>query len=399
MQSAALLGVYTLSLVAVVVFAAPAVLWVDVVGGKLASRWRAAGLAIAAVPILGLAVWGGLRLATPDPAPVADVRIRIVQPSVVQREKWQPENQERIFLDHLQLSTQSSTGAADAAAGVDLIVWPEAAMPFLPLNAPSALEAIGRMLPNGTHLAAGALRVTEPDPGGPERRRRVFNSLMIFGEGGRLVSLYDKIHLVPFGEYLPLQSMLEAFGLEQLTRIRGGFDTGVAPRSLLSIPGLPPAGPLICYEAIFPDEIMGRQRPAFLLNVTNDGWFGNTTGPHQHLHQARVRAVEQGLPMLRAANNGISAVVDAKGRVLGRLGLDVRGVIDSNLPGAIDPPPYAVLGGWIFAVAWASACAALVVARLGMGSSAARARTFGQAEKPSFSSPATRRLGGLEVDV
>lgn len=362
MQSAALLGIYGLTIVAVVVFASPLVLWVDVTEGRLGQAWRAWGLLIAAAPLLALTVWGYLRLAESDPPSVAAVQVRLVQPSVPQREKWRPENQERIFLDHLELSHRSSTGVVDGAAGITLIVWPEAAMPFLPLRAPDALAAIGRMLPRDTYLAAGALRVEESPAEGTRPRWRAYNSLMVFGQSGQPSAIYDKIHLVPFGEYLPLQSALEAIGLEPLTRRRGGFATGVTPRPLLSIPGLPPAGPLICYEAIFPDEIVqGRQRPAFLLNVTNDGWFGNTTGPHQHLHQARVRAVEQGLPILRAANNGISAVVDAKGRALHRLELDVKGVIDSVLPGAIEPPPYALYGEWLFALMLAAASSTLIV--------------------------------------
>jgi apolipoprotein N-acyltransferase len=247
---------------------------------------------------------------------------------------------------------------------VALIVWPEAAMPFLPLSTPEALEAIGRLLPQGTHLAAGALRVDAPPSG--RTRHRIFNSLMIFGQGGRLAGLYDKIHLVPFGEYLPFQSTLEAIGLEQLTRIRGGFDIGVTPRPVLRVPGLPSIGPLICYEAIFPGAVIqGSERPRLLLNVTNDGWFGQTTGPHQHLHQARVRAVEEGLPIVRAANNGISALIDARGRILGSLGLDVRGTIDGALPPAIAEPLYARYGDWIFALLFAGmgGCWLLIRAR------------------------------------
>src|SRR5262249_51634949 len=160
-------------------------------------------------------------------------------------------------------------------------------------------------------------------------------------EGGSLTASYDKIHLVPFGEYLPFQSVLEAIGLQQLTRMRGGFDTGITPRPLLRVPGLPPLEPLICYEAIFPGAIVqGAERPGLLINVTNDGWFGNTTGPRQHLHQARVRAVEEGLPLIRAANNGISAAVDGYGRVLALIDMNVRGAIDVPLPVALAPPLY-----------------------------------------------------------
>jgi apolipoprotein N-acyltransferase len=348
MQTAAFLGIYGLTLVAVPVFASPVVLWAD--GG----RRRGLGVLAAATTIGVLAAAGAYRLASEDLPTDASVRIRVVQPSVPQREKWRPENQARIFRDHLELSVQSSGGTVDGASGVALIVWPVAAMPFLPLNTPEALAAIGRLLPQGTHLAAGALRVDAPPSG--RARRRIFNSLMIFGQEGRLAALYDKIHLVPFGEYLPLQSTLEAIGLEQLTRVRGGFDIGVMPRPVLKVAGLPPIGPLICYEAIFPTEVIqGHERPKVLINVTNDGWFGQTTGPHQHLHQARVRAVEEGLPVIRAANNGISAVVDARGRILGSLGLDVRGTIDSILPPAIAPPLYARYGDWVFSVLFAAA--------------------------------------------
>ena len=168
---------------------------------------------------------------------------------------------------------------------------------------------------------------------------RIFNSLLVFGEGG---SLTAPLRQDPSGAVRRIPAApaaLEAIGLQQLTRLRGGFDAGVVPRPLLSVPGLPPAGPLICYEAIFPRAIVqGAERPGLLINVTNDGWFGNTTGPRQHLHQARVRAVEEGLPLIRAANNGISAGVDGYGRVLARLDLNVRGLDRCATAGCIVAP-------------------------------------------------------------
>ena len=174
--------------------------------------------------------------------------------------------------------------------------------------------------------------------------------MMVFGAGAGASSVYDKIHLVPFGEYLPMQSFLEAIGLEQLTRLRGGFASGPQPRPLLTAGALDSIAPLICYEAIFPATIVqGTARPRVLVNVTNDGWFGNTTGPRQHLHQTRVRAVEEGIPVVRAANNGISAMIDADGRVLASLDMNVKGVIDANLPGTRPQPPYARAGDWPFA--------------------------------------------------
>lgn len=224
-------------------------------------------------------------------------------------------------------------------------------MPFLPLASPEALAMISELLPAGTHLISGALRVEPAPASGGTLRHLVFNSMMVFGPGGLLAALYDKIHLVPFGEYLPLQAMLEGIGLEQLTRLRGGFAAGPKPRPLLAVPGLPAIGPLVCYEAIFPGAIVqGAERPGVLVNLTNDGWFGNTTGPRQHLHQARVRAAEEGIPILRVANNGISAVIDARGGVRQQLGLDVKGVIDAVVPGALPPPPYARFGDAPFAI-------------------------------------------------
>jgi apolipoprotein N-acyltransferase len=220
-------------------------------------------------------------------------------------------------------------------------------MPFAPLAVPAAIAAIGDLLPPNTYLISGALRFENADR---PKERQVFNSLMVFAEGGALAGLYDKNHLVPFGEYLPLQSVLEAVGVTQLVRMPGGFASGPRPRQLMSVPGLPPVSPLVCYEAIFPGAIVqGRDRPGVMINVTNDGWFGRMTGPYQHLHQARVRAVEEGLPMIRAANNGVSTVVDGYGRMLDRLELDVRGVIDSGLPGALPPPLTARFGDVMFA--------------------------------------------------
>ena len=232
-------------------------------------------------------------------------------------------------------------------------------MPFPPLDTPEALTAIGALLPEGTVLIAGATRI-EWAAGAPKRPRRFFNSLLVLGKGGLLLSLYDKIHLVPFGEYLPhaLRPLLAMIGMQQLAG-RVGFESGVSPRPVLAIPGLPGVVPLICYEAIFPAAVVqgpesSPGRPALIANLTNDGWFGNTTGPRQHLHQARVRAVEEGLPLIRAANNGVSAAFDAYGRPLGQLGLDVRGVIDVPLAVALAPPPYARLGDAVFLAAWLS---------------------------------------------
>lgn len=360
MQSTAYVGVYALTLLAVLVFAGPLVIWGEAIAhGRGAAGGRAA-LALALAPMLALGLAGAWRLGAGHSPIVEGAKLRIVQPSIPQREKWLAQNQERIFAEHLKLSVTSPSGVEDKLAGITHVLWPEAAMPFLPLDYPVALRMIGEILPEGTVLIAGALR-TEPSPPGSARARRIFNSILVFGRAGALVARYDKIHLVPFGEYLPLRGALEAIGLEQLSRMRGGFDAGERPRPLLHLPGLPPIGPLVCYEAIFPAAIVqGAERPGLLVNLTNDGWFGNTTGPRQHYHQARVRAVEEGVPLVRAANNGISAAFDAYGRELGRLEFDARGSLDVQVPKALAPPPYARLGDLFFFVLWAGVAGWLV---------------------------------------
>jgi apolipoprotein N-acyltransferase len=357
MQGAAVLGIYGLTLLAVLVFTLPAILWTEA-GGR--TRWAAP--AVAVLPLLLAWALGQARLAYAGSDAVPGVKIRIVQPSVPQREKWRPENWARLFQDHLDLSGRDPSGAPDKLAGITLVIWPEAAMPFPALDYPDALSAIGQLLPEGTVLIAGAIRIEWTEPSletGQKRPRRFFNSLLAFGRGGLLLALYDKVRLVPFGEYLPLRRLLSALGLRQIAA-REGYSSGSEPRPLLKLPGLPAAVPLICYEAIFPAAVVqGAERPALIVNLTNDGWFGNTTGPRQHLHQARVRAVEEGLPLVRAANNGISAAFDAYGRTLGQLDLDVRGTLDVPLGTALPRTPYARFGDALFLLAWLCAAAGL----------------------------------------
>ena len=357
MQSAALLGVYGLTPIAILIFTAPLVCIADRTRAAPADWVRA--FAIAIIPLAGLWTYGVGRLAVPQTF-LPDVKIRIVQPSVPQREKWLPEFQKQIFDDHLALSIANAEGIRDDLAGITHVIWPEAAMPFLPLETPVALKAIADMLPDGRVLVTGALR-RETKAGATAVE--AFNSLMAFNANGGLSALYDKIHLVPFGEYLPVEPVLTAIGLKKLTHGRGSFSVGVQPRPLINIAGLPPVAGLICYEVLFPGEIVqGGQRPGLLINVTNDGWFGNTTGPRQHFHQTRVRAVEEGVPLIRAANNGISAVIDRNGRVLGALGLNVRGIIDSQVPAGAGPTPYTRFGDSglsLMLVLFAAAAAAL----------------------------------------
>jgi apolipoprotein N-acyltransferase len=348
MQSAGLFGIYGLTLLAVPIFAGPLV--------YLAGREDSAAVAIfpkavaiAVVPLLAMSIYGVWQLSSPQNF-VDGVKIRIVQPNVAQNEKWLPQYQRRIFDDHLLLSQTNALGARDDLADTTHVIWPEAAMPFLPLETPQALAAIADVLPPKVTLISGALRRVTTTNGASQsdaRTAEAFNSILAFNDTGQLTATYDKIHLVPFGEYLPFERFLNAIGLGGLSFGRGAFTPGADPRRPMTIAGLPPALGLVCYEAIFPGDAAppaDGTHAGIILNVTNDGWFGNSTGPRQHFHQTRVRAVEQGLPILRAANNGISGIIDGRGRVLGSIGMNERGIVDGRLPEAASAPLYANFG-------------------------------------------------------
>lgn len=337
MQAAGLVGVYGLGLLVGFMAAAPALL---LAASKPDSRRRArvSSALTLAVPLAVMLLWGNLRLTAPYPDDLEGVKIRIVQPSIRQHEKWRPELQREFFEQHVALSRTAPDGTRDELANITHLIWGEASMPFMPLSSPEAMSRLAALLPDGTQLLAGVLRLEQFDG-----YRLAYNSMAVIDSEGRPTSVYDKLHLVPFGEYLPFQTALEAIGLEQLSRMRGGFTPGARPRPVVTSAGLPPIGALICYEAIFPAKVIqGSTRPGVLINVTNDGWFGATAGPYQHFHQARLRAVEEGLPLLRVSNNGISAVIDAQGRVRSSLPLNAVGVIDTPLPAAGGRPPYAI---------------------------------------------------------
>ncbi len=178
-----------------------------------------------------------------------------------------------------------------------------------------------------------------------------FNSLYIFAHGGELIATYDKFHLVPFGEYLPFSDLLTRLGITKLVDSPGGFTPGDGPHTY-SVPGAPLVGPLICYEILFPNAVVGAVRPGWFVNVTDDSWFGPSTGPYQHLLTARVRAIEEGIPVARAANTGISALIDPLGRIRASLGLGKLGSVDGPLPAALAPTPFARLGDMGFLVLW-----------------------------------------------
>jgi apolipoprotein N-acyltransferase len=317
LRAGAYLGVYGLSFVTV--FAAAALAgFAPGPGAARGSPWPAGA---AVVAICAAALLGGF--AGTDPVRTTEsIRLRIVQPNIPQALKWDRGERERNLFRHIELSR------APGHETRDVVIWPETASTF-PIDSGSAVaEVAARALTGPAHLIAGAPRVT-----GTGDDFRAYNGLVVLDADTQVVASYDKHHLVPFGEYLPLRKLLGRLGVEKL--VQGSpvdFSPGTGPRTL-RVPGLPGFSPLICYEAIFPGAVAAAdQRPAWLLSLTNDAWFGPNAGPAQHFAMARMRAVEEGLPIVRAANTGISAVVDAGGRVQDRLDTGVKGVIDADLP-------------------------------------------------------------------
>ncbi|WP_187969531.1 apolipoprotein N-acyltransferase [Aquibium microcysteis] len=314
MQSAHLVGLFGINALAVFVFAAPAVLG--------SGRHRRVTLSAAALLAAAHAGYGAWTLATPDEN-TRGLSIRIVQPSVPQGGKWDPAMRDEILARLIDLSRRPTTKGGTP----ELIVWPETALPFLLTERPDALAAIGAMLSEGQLLVLGAVR---SETGSAEGEPiRYYNATVAIDDRGEIVDAIDKVHLVPFGEYLPFEWLFRRVGLRAVADTVGGFSSGVQRRTLLLTSGIK-ADPMICYEVIFPGEV-ALPEADLILNLTNDAWFGNTPGPYQHFRQAQLRAVEAGLPLVRSANNGISGFVDRKGRVIDAFALDAIGALDVEL--------------------------------------------------------------------
>ena len=333
LQSAALFGVYGLGLLTFLVLAAPT------------AGWRAS---VAALVAVGLAGFAGER----SMAEVAEggPLLRIVQPNVAQSEKWRPETRARQLAKLVDMSRRP--GFDQLAA----VIWPETAPPLIIEPGSPALPIMARAVPPGGYLLTGAARSTDRQGDG------VWNSLLAIDPAGAIVAHYDKVHLVPLGEYIPFH--------KQLAPVsgfigRGSFEEGES-RVTLGLGNLPSFSPVICYEVIFPAAVTGPgERPRWLLNITNDAWFGLTSGPYQHLASAPLRSVEEGLPMIRAANTGISAVIDAYGRILASLEMEQEGVIDHRLPPSREATPYSRWGDWTLLLLVVSFAGTLLAGRSG----------------------------------
>jgi apolipoprotein N-acyltransferase len=337
-QTASLIGLWGLTFLTVAIFASPAVL----IDGT--SRGRKPWIApVAALSVLiAMGVFGAVRLSREPTRLVPKVRLRIMQPNLQQDVRFNYSAKAAVMQKYLTLSDRSSGPQSTGVRDATVLIWPESAFPFFLTREADAMAQIAALLPKGTVLITGSVRAPDQPPG--TRITRAYNSIYVIDHDGNVLSVYDKLHLVPFGEYLPFQDWMETLGFQQLTKVQGGFIPGTVRRAM-DIPNAPRALPLICYEAIFPGTVANRaDRPGWIVNLTNDGWFGMSTGPYQHLQQARLRAIEQGLPVVRAANTGISAVIDPLGRIVARLGLGIEGVLDSALPAANQPTVYTRAG-------------------------------------------------------
>jgi apolipoprotein N-acyltransferase len=351
-QASALVGLWGLTFLAIFIFASPAVL-----ADHPSDTPRRFIAPLASVAILfALAGYGWVRLAQHQTSFVPGVRLRIMQPNLTQDERFNYGAKQAVMSRYLALSDRATGPETSGVKDVTHLIWPESAFPFYLAREAVALAQIAALLARRTVLITGAVRAAGLAPSGAVR---AYNSVYVIDRDGSFAGTYDKVHLVPFGEYLPFEDFLESLGLISLTKMPGGFLSGDR-RRLMTVPGAPAMLPLICYEIVFPDEAVPRgERPGWLLNLTNDGWFGISTGPYQHFHQARVLAIAEGLPLVRAANTGISAVVDPLGRRIKELPLGTEGVIDSGLPRAIAPTLFARIGDYI---AYAFVAGALVLA-------------------------------------
>lgn len=336
-QGAAVVGAYGLTLLTMVAVALPVAIGLR-------------GLAASAVLVGGVWGYGAVQMTAPPP-PDRAATVRLVQPNAEQGTKWDPDRAREFFLRQLALTAE----VADPVPA--LVIWPETSVPYLLDRAGEALRVIGEA-GAGAQVAVGIQRTD----GGS----RGWNSLAVVAPDGAVAQVYDKYHLVPFGEYIPFGDlMFRWFGLRAFAAAEGfGYSAGPGPVMLDLGPALGRVVPLICYEAVFPYIPRNAQREGradWLLQITNDAWFGEVSGPYQHLALARLRAIEQGLPLIRVANTGVSAVIDARGRVLASMPLGVQGRLDAALPGALVATPYARWGDWPVLVLLAVFVAALVM--------------------------------------
>ena len=330
LQASAWFGTLGLGFLSALIFSAPTAV----------SNWRNpfrdhAGLVVCiASCVLLSALWvgGSVRIAAHNITDHDNVMLRLVQPNIDQALKWKPALRQSHILKQMALSRRNPGPGGTPTH----VIWGETNVPVLLTPDTIVPASLAPAVPKGGHLTFGAPR--------RDALGNVYNSVMTINDDGRVQLTYDKFHLVPFGEYVPLRGWLP---IEKLTAGRGDFAPGEGPETF-SIPGLPSFGVLICYEIIFSTNVVETNtRPDWLINLTNDAWFGTSSGPYQHLAQAQLRAAEYGLPVVRVANTGISAVIDPLGRIRKQLGLGAQGIVDSGLPKPLSATAFSLAGNAI----------------------------------------------------
>lgn len=355
MQSTAYLGVHGLSFIALLVGASLA-LWVTPLAGDRAKY-------LPVIALLGLGIMAGLgawryHQAPFEPRP--DVRLRLVQPNIPQNQKWDPQYKDAIFNSLLGLSQTRIDPNDPGLISTTHLIWPESAFPFYVAEEPEALARIARMLPQDTLLLTGAARRNYDLGGFSDQNNEVFNSILAINDQGEIIASYDKRRLVPFGEYLPLKSLLTQLGLRKFVAAADSFVKGKETGLAFAPQNTPAILPLICYEVIFSGALGQKAENAeWILNLTNDAWFQGTIGPAQHAHHARVRAVEQGLPLVRVANTGHTFVTDPIGRITTQIPVDTPDLALAQIPYPLEKTIfsqytyllfYLIIGASIFAV-------------------------------------------------
>ena len=335
-QLLAFIGPHGLTMLTLLVAASP----------LLFSRWWS-GAGLAALLVATGWAFGIARVPDDRPVPRDLLTVRVVQPNVPQEQKWNRDLRLEFFLRLLELSSLDKGNPSP-----DLVVWPETSVPFLLRDETDEIPAIAQAV-EGASTVFGVRRLSEG---------KVYNSLAVVAPDGKVAGTYDKRHLVPFGEYVPFAELLSGFGIEGLVEGAGGFSAGTGPR-VLDIGSAGRFQMLICYEILFPRNVRTQERSNGLLQATNDAWFGSFSGPQQHFAQARMRAIELGLPLIRSANTGISAVVDPYGRTVAQLPVGEQGAIDAGLPDPLPPTLYSRTGDVPVGVVWSLLMGALVLRR------------------------------------
>ena len=304
-----------------------------------AMRYRSAIIPVCAALLLPAVTY------SPDPQPSDGPVVRLVQPSAPQDEKWIPERAEAFY--------RRMIAATEAEPPVDLVVWPETAIPYL-LNYSGPILTDIADASNDTPVIFGVNR---------EEGGLYYNSLAMVGAGGAVDAIYDKRHLVPFGEYIPFGDLLARFGIHGLAAADGAAYAAGQSGDLITVPEVGGILPLICYEGIFPSMSASAERPRALVLITNDAWFGPDAGPRQHFAQARLRAIEQGLPMVRVGNTGLTAMIDARGAVTASLPFEKVGYVDATLPQARAETIFARFGSWPLVIVILLSCSAVAIRR------------------------------------